>query len=238
MSSSHPEENPLSIGLVDAWREDRASPAELRRGYERFLRSQRKKRGAPLLRFILLGSLLGVGLAQGATLAPWRWLGLGRRSEVVRPAPAIAPATSPARPALPSAADVSPAPAAREAEPTHVEAPKVATASSAAVAAHVQVQWQRAAAAIKANELNQALRALLDIERSTGGGERDAARLTRAQLLMSHGRGAEATSLLADLEQHAQSSVVRSKARAALRQSAVPADSDRSPAVGHDTKQP
>jgi len=59
--------------------------------------------------------------------------------------------------------------------------------------------------------------AFIQIERSVGGAEGDATTGT-AQLLASYGRKAEAKILAGDLQERAQSALVRDKARALLTQ--------------------
>lgn len=109
---------------------------------------------------------------------------------------------------------------------------------SAPATTQMQEQWQRAASALRENDFTQAQRALVEIERSAGGGERDAARLARAQLLSSLGYTADAARLLADLQQRAQSQLVRRKAGELLGRISGNSAVDRSSAPAPDTQGP
>lgn len=239
MSSIPPSENTLPRSLVAAWQADEPSPAELRRGYARLGRSSHRA-GAPRMAVWLLGGLvLGIGLAQAATSSRWPWQGA---QETTRPTPAPN-APAPARPAL-----QMPAPPAQSATPL-LEAPTALVPSRSAPAAapaaaaagptpHVQEQWRRAAAALRVDDFAEAQAALLEIERSTGGAEHDAARLARAQLLSSHSRTAEALPLLRDLATQAPSGSVRDKARDLLARLTKNNGGDRSTQQPEVTKQP
>lgn len=247
MSSPRVDESAVPRELSQAWRADRASIAEVRRSYARFVEKQRsRRRPVRFALWVVIGTLLGVGLAQAATHAPWRWLGMG--SNVTRSPQRFTPADE----ALPTrrAAAESPAAVAWQTAPVASE-PDVASVSShaaplrgvaAASAAPVvemtpiQAQWQRASLALRAGDFANAHQALLEIERSAPGGERDAARLARAQLLSSHGRAAEATSLLLALEQGAQSQLVRRKARELLGRGSESNEPHRSAPTAEDTK--
>jgi hypothetical protein len=229
MSSLPPDQSPLPRALFEAWRADKATTAELRHGYARFLRGRSSARGLPrAVRWLIAGLVVGLGVAQAAPLTPWRWLGITRGIEVRSAQPASAASARARRsgPGLSRAADPDPVPSAAEAPssaeppkapatPPAIPAPAIPT-TPAARAAHVREQWQRAASALRVSNFAQAHQAFLELEHSTSGGERDAARLARAQLLSSHGRGSEARPLLEDLASHAESSTVRSKARALL----------------------
>lgn len=214
MSSIHPEPAELPGPLVEAWRADLASPAELRRGYARFIR-RRPAGGAwrGLLRLVAVGLVLGVGLAQAASLAQKRWFG----QRELESAP-HGQHGSKKKPALPVPRQ-RPAPVASSSAAPSEEAPPLASAgparpTSAPAPTFVQEQWQRAATALRDHDFVAAESAFIQIERSVGGAEGDAARLARAQLLASYGRSAEARALASDLQEHAQSALVRDKARA------------------------
>lgn len=235
MSSTPPSKSALPRALVEAWQADVASPAELRRGYGRFTRRPAARRG--LLRLasgLALGLVLGVGLAQAASVAHSRWVTtreVAARQTAKRASPARAPRRAlqivpqPPLPLMPepSATPVPPEPSAtpvasgafsslppaRSLPATVDGSSRLPSPSNSSSAPYVQQQWQQAAAALRANDFTRAQSALLKVERSSGGSERDAARLARAQLLASHGHTAEALTLLNDLSVHAQSSVVR-----------------------------
>ena len=95
-----------------------------------------------------------------------------------------------------------------------------------------------AAEGLRSGDFNGAHQALLELERTTSGGERDAARLARAQLLSSHGRGSEALALSRDLEAYASSSSVRDKARDLRERLTKNVEQDRSPSASPGINQP
>lgn len=247
MSSTPPSESVVPRALVDAWRSDTASPAELRRGYARFTRVQPKQSAvARLASGLALGLLLGVGLAQGASMLPLqRWLGaqevqVHATPQVATPAAtragdvaAIAP-----QPDLPSVESPTATPSPTLRPHPVADSARVALPSGSSSVPYVQQQWQQAAAALRANDFAQAQAALLEVERSVGGGERDAARLARAQLLSSHGRTSEALQLLRDLQAHAQSGVVREQSRSLSARLEKIAESQRSTEQALENKQP
>ena len=232
MSSLPPEESIVPPALGQAWRAGKPSAGELQRGYARYLRRRAPQRKAfGFARWVLGGLVLGAGLAQAASMTPWpRWFG---QNQVVLPhAPSKAPPAT-AQPREPAhVVEVSPAPSSMPAveisatPSTPVTAPAApqlsgaaaarsitVPAGSSAAAFRIQEQWRLAAEGLRSGNFNQAHQALLELERTTGGGERDAARLARAQLLSSHGRAAEALTLSRELEARASSSLVRDKAR-------------------------
>lgn len=240
MSSIPPSENTLPRSLVAAWQADEPSPAELRRGYARLERKSRKARAPRMAVWLLGGLVLGMGLAQAATSSRWPWLGAQQPMLTpVAPTPArLAPATAAAAAAAQSAAPEPEAPT-----PTVLVAPRSQIAGVQVAAApgptpHVQEQWRRAATALRADDFTDAQAAFLEIERSTSGAERDAARLARAQLLSSHGRAAQALPLLRDLAAQAQSTPVRDKAHELLARLTKTDASDRSASQPGVTKQP
>jgi hypothetical protein len=271
MSSIPPSKQALSRALVEAWRADVPSPAELRRGYGRFTRKPRASQGlVRLASGLALGLLLGVGLAQAASVAHTRWVAaqeVAVRATAKRAVPArAAHGTTPLvpQPPLPAtseapAVSVTPAPSVAPTSITPAVGPtSVAPAtsgpgrsaanaldgtsklasSSRSSAPYVQQQWQQAAAALRANDFAQAQSALLEVERSVGGSERDAARLARAQLLASHDRTAEAILLLSDLSVHAQSSVVRDQSAGLLTRLRQKEEPQRSTEHSADIKEP
>jgi hypothetical protein len=245
MSSPRVDESTVPRDLIEAWRADRASPAQLRRGYARFVEKQRpRRRPARFAVWVMLGTLLGVGLAQAATHAPWRWLGIGAGVTPWRPRfTAADEAPSAARPATELPALIASTTAAtHEPDIAPVLPPAVpvrGVAASAAPAVEmtpIQAQWQRASLALRTGDFASAHQALLEIERSAPGGEGDAARLARAQLLSSHGRAAEAKTLLLALEQGAQSQLVRRRAGELLGRGSESNEPQRSTPAAEDTK--
>jgi hypothetical protein len=241
MDSNRSEKPSLPRPLVDAWQSDVPSPAELRRGYARYMRQGPKRAAPALARWIIAGLVLGVGLAQAATRAPKHWLG-SHEPVALAAKPAHSPAKPPRR-AEPATTTPSSEPATSA---PGEQAPIVPRAVPAALPSvtqaervAVQAQWQRAAAAMRAKDVAGAQSALLDVELHTTGAERDAARIARAQLLASSGRRAEALSLATELAAIATSSAVRDKARELSSQLAREKDADhRSPEPGAAVNQP
>ncbi|HEX2873669.1 MAG TPA: hypothetical protein VHP33_20570 [Polyangiaceae bacterium] len=244
MSSLPPEERVVPPALGQAWHTAKPSAGELQRGYSRYLRRrspQRKTFG--IARWVLGGLVLGAGLAQAASMTPWqRWFGqnqvflphapavpnkLGSAAmPVVEVAPAPLVEDASAAGSTPVAAPaIPPAPVA---VPERAATPARSVAGSSAASFRVQEQWRLAAEGLRNGNFNQAHQALLELERTTGSGERDAARLARAQLLASHGRGAEALVLSRELEARASSSLVRTKARELSEHLAKNSAADRS----------
>ncbi len=242
MSSRQSETHALPAALVEAWRADRSSPAERRHRYARFVKTQRRRRALPRTRYWVLGGvLLGVGLAQAASSMPRVWLGFEERVNTSPSAEGKQPRPrSAARmPAAALSVALAPVPSAVSTLELGRSAwSKSGAAGAAAAPSIVQEQWQRAARALRENDFARAEQALFDLERSPGGGERDAARLARAQLLAKHSRFAEAGVLLDDLRQHARSELVRRNARELLTSVARSGELDRSMEPNADTNQP
>jgi hypothetical protein len=250
MSSPSPDSSHLPRSLVDAWRAGKPSPAELRRGYSRYVRRAAPKHG--LLRFsrwLLGGLVLGAGVAQAASALPWpRWMAKEVHADApkarasVAPGASLAPGVGPleARAAQIEEAEarVEPrsAPSAVKQAPVAVAEPSAGAPSSRAFA--VQEQWRLAAEGLRTGNSSMAERALLELERTTRGGERDAAQLARAQLLSSHGRRGEALTLAQGLESSAASSLVRHKARDLRLLLTKNVEAERSTEGGAGIKQP
>lgn len=239
MSSRASEQNPLPKSLVDAWRAARPVDSELQRGYSRFLRRRKPRRSVAIWgRWVVGGVLLGAGLAQAATSLPWRaWA----RTEVERPAPperarepvkASSIAPQPSLPVAPSAEPASalPAEVSQARAPRKVDVPQAAAPATSPSAAtfHVQEQWRLAADGLRTGNTTQAERALLELERTARGGEREAALLARAQLLVRTGREDEAIRIATELDRSASSSVVQGKARELLASRSKNAEQERS----------
>jgi hypothetical protein len=240
MNSTRSEKPSLPRPLVDAWQADVPSTAELRRGYARYIRKRPKRAVPALARWIITGLVLGVGLAQAATRVPKHWFG-SRQPTVLAPTPARTPSKQPRRSEEATAATSS-EPVTAAVERARTASPAVPAALPSATHAQrkmVQEQWQRAAAAMRAKDVAAAQSALLDVELHTLGAERDAARIARAQLLVSSGRRAEALSLAAELAATATSSAVREKARELSAQLAQEKNSEhRSAEPGAAVNQP
>ena len=251
MSSAPPEESVVPPALGQAWRAGKPSAGELRRGYSRYLRRRAPQRkGFGIARWVLAGLVLGAGLAQAASVTPWqRWF--GQNQLVLPPAPLPDAAPAPQRQPAPSRVAKTEVTPPQSSAPVVVSPPTAAMPASAAAAARaasaaapsaasfrVQEQWRLAAEGLRSGDFNGAHQALLELERTTSGGERDAARLARAQLLSSHGRGAEALVLSRDLEAYASSSSVRDKARDLRERLTKNVEQDRSPSASPGINQP
>ncbi len=248
MSSPPSEQDPLPRPLVEAWRAAKPVAPELQRGYSRFLRRQKPRRSASAFaRWVIGGVLFGAGLAHAATTRPWRaWTA----NEVVAPQPVRAVAkVQPSlpiapQPSLPVAPMPAPTPIQLADAPELPRKPALASklaspaAAPSAVSFRVQEQWRLAAEGLRTGNSKQAERALLELERSAHGGEREAAQLARAQVLARQGNGGEALRLAAELGRSASSNVVRDKARELRRTLSKNVSEDRSPASPTGINQP
>ena len=229
MSSIPPDPEVLPRSLVEAWRADTASSSELCAGYARFSRRRTTRSAVPRVAGFVGGVLVrGIGLAQAASLVPASWLGLLEATpnppHAAVPSAGVKPSvfekrgSAPVAPPVPLRVQPVPAPAtppAASTPPAPAPAPRVRRAPGAVSAPqpYVDEQWQRAASALRDDDFDRARSALLEIERSAGAVEGDAARLARAQLLASHGRNAQALELARALAERAESALVRDNAR-------------------------
>jgi hypothetical protein len=251
--SSLPSESTVPKGLVESWRADTASPAELRRGYGRFLRTQSRSAPSRLLgRWLVLGALLGGGLAQGATVVAKHWEAARVRSLTIAAPPALAPSASPLRPMPRAPAPViaqpleAPLPSTLDAPEVRATAPAAPTAHGSAARLEAPAsstrassqRWQQAAAAMRVKDFAGADSALRELEQTTRGSERDAVLLTRAQLLASTGRSTEAVALARRVQAQSSSSMMRDKARELAERLSENLPSDRSTLPGAAIKQP
>jgi hypothetical protein len=241
MSLPPPEDGVLPPALVAAWRADVPSRGELQRGFARFLKHRPERRAKMRLSlYVAIGVVLGAGLAQAAGVIQSAWQPSHRESlEVARPTSSPAPTSIPsaglAPPVAPPVAAPEPATDAPEAAPS----PRVTAASIASARQlEVQRQWQRVAQALRQNDFDAARVGLLDIERSVGGAERDAARMARAQLLASHGHSAEALELARPLADGSSAEVTREQARTLVERLTKNVDSDRSTGALPANKRP
>ena len=249
MSSAPPEETVVPQALAHAWHQGKPTSPELQRSYARYLRrSQPQRKAFGVARWVVGGLLLGVGLAQAASVTPWqRWFGQNQVISLPAPSKAHTP-SNPQIPAAPHTLEAAPEQAVTQA-PVAAPSPvavsgvlpsaRTQTPSAASPAAvRAREQWRLAADGLRSGDFNGANLALLELERTTGGGERDAARLARAQLLSSHGHNAEALAISRELEQRASSSVVRDKARDLRESLTKNSTTDRSPAAAPGINQP
>jgi len=242
--SSLPSERAVPRGLVESWRADTASPAELRRGYSRFLRAQARSAPSRLLaRWLVFGVVLGGGLAQGATIISKHWPSGPGRSLVVSAPPASKPSAGP-RWSVPRAAPVATqAPEAQlpitaPAAPTAAEGPMQKLDARSASKRAASQRWQQAAAAMRVHDFAGADSALRELELTTQGSEREAVLLTRAQLLASAGRSAEALALARLVQARSTSSMIRDKAGKLADRLNAPPTSERSTLPSAAIKQP
>lgn len=233
MTRSDSELIRVRSSVVLAHRANDAAPADIQRAYLRFSWARRKAPGRLLLvRWLLAGVAIGVGVASAASLAPR----LGTRSaapiesakfvdEIVKQAKVRVAARGGVAGEEPSFADAIPAPSAQP--------PAASPAASAGYTPRVAVQraaaspsralttsasdWERAAAALRSGDISAAEAALANLEKSDNVLDRQAAELAQAQLLVRRGRAAEAASTLQRLVREGGSAVIRSQAASTLR---------------------
>jgi len=217
----------IRSSIVEAHRARAADPADIQRAYLRFSWARRKApRPMPVVRWLLAGVALGLGVASAATLiqppkaavpspsdsaksvaptAKPRRGGFGARSNAVERAPAAVSAR-----AAPSERQPS---ATRPSSSAFGTEPHVGTLPSALSSAS---DWQRAADALRDGDLLTAEAALAKLEASHSLHDRQAAELARAQLLVRRGRAPEAIPTLQRLAREGDSPVIRSQAATLL----------------------
>src|SRR5689334_11486361 len=100
MSSPLLEDSPLPPAAVDAWRADRPSPGELRRGYAKYLERRSARRARRPWLWVGAGMLLGVSLAQAAVLVSPGWFGPAQPAASAKAPLARTPTPMPVAPAL------------------------------------------------------------------------------------------------------------------------------------------
>jgi len=218
--------------LLDAHAANRADPADMQRAYLRFSWARRKAPARlPVVRWLLAGVAIGLGVASAATLIPVP----GARTPTPRAsAEPSAPAAKPhrakrgirnsganAEPKLAEPLAPAPEPAPAQPPPLPVRDARgviaqPAPSSSAAQLTDSASDWQRAATALRSGDLLTAEEALTKLERSDSLRDREAAELARAQLLVSRGRVAEAIPTLRRLARVGDSPVTRSQATSVL----------------------
>jgi hypothetical protein len=174
-----------------------------------------------VVRWLAVGFVAGGGVAFAATGTPLLgerlWRAIAERgadvSPPVRPrAPARAPATAAASVSSPEVEIVpQPEPPSGSVRPAG-DPPHVAFAESPTT----DPKWRRAAAALKARDYPAAENALREVETTGTPGDRDAASLALAQVLLTRGRVVEARARLERLRQRAGSALVREKATTLL----------------------
>ncbi|HEV8548029.1 MAG TPA: hypothetical protein VGQ57_03355 [Polyangiaceae bacterium] len=221
MSLKPDDDPPPSESVWELFRKDEPAAREIRAAYLRFTARRHQPLSAlKLVRWLAVGFAAGLGVAFAAN--GQRVLG----SELWRrwhPTPSIAGATAaPSRaptrqPAAPgafrepeSAPNALPPPSA-EFRPSVFPPHIVLTEPTAS-----DPKWQRAAAALKAHQYDAAESSLREVERTGATGDRDAASLALAQVLLTRGRTVEARARLERLRSHASSAVVSEKAASLL----------------------
>jgi len=214
----------LSTDVLRLLREDEPSQRELRRAYLRFLRRPQPRSHALLVsRWLIAGLAVGLSVAFGAEAIEQRMherslatlppaVASARPRVAQRREPARRPADTPSvAPAAPDVAPKNPA----SAGPVSARAP---VPSHSATAAAESAAWAKAAAGLRNHDVAQTESALAVLEQANSVADREAARLVRAQLMLHQGDVSGARALLRELSSHAQSSLVRAKARHLLEQ--------------------
>jgi len=215
--------------LIEAHRAHGADPADIQRAYLRFSWARRRApRHLPVVRWLLAGVAVGIGVASAATLiqlrktaelapiesaqavaatAKHRRVGFGGRSTAAEQAPAVAAPVAAASEHPP----LSPRPSSSTsgAEPHPAALPSASSRPGAS-------EWQRAAEALRGGDLRTAEAALAELENSQSLHDRQAAELARAQLLVRRGRAREALPTLQRLAREGDSPVIRSQAATLL----------------------
>lgn len=224
MNVDERDEPPLPEAMWNLLREDEPQPRAVRAAYVRFL----ARRPAPvsvfvLLRWLAAGFALGWGVAFAATGDPLFGAGLRGSGGVEAPR---AP-SSHVRGGASHAPSSAPVPVELVApEPSGSALRIEKSAPSSVFSSGSDTKWQRAATALKALDYDAAETALRELETGGAPGDRDAASLAVAQVLLTRGRVVEARARLEHLSTAASSSLVREKATALLR--ALRSNGDRS----------
>jgi len=215
VGSPLPEEDRPTRSLVEAWQADTPRPPEVRRAYHRFLNRRRSPNGRPgalpVVRWVLVGVVLGLGSVYAATQA-LQLFGSDTASGDGDASVRTPASKSSVGAAAPYGDNASPAPA--RAVPSTLPlnpVPSLPMPSSSA-----PEQWQRAARGLREKDFATADAALDELARQGSAAERESARLVRAQLLLAQGRDHEAASALRELASSASSPSVKQKAAALL----------------------
>jgi hypothetical protein len=233
MSRDEHDEPPLPESIWETLRRDEPDDQKVQIAYLRFA-ARRQPLTSPLLllRWLAAGFGAGWGVAFAATGDPL--FGAGRLLNPPPELPVVDPGSLTPRSSLRANPRVQSAPTSTsQPVPIEPEAPVPAT-SSPAVSPGLQgvlgepsaadPKWQRAAAALKVHDYEAAEHALRELEMSGTAGDRDAASLAVAQVLLTRGRSVEARARLEQLRTRALSPLVRSKAAALLASPAAAAE--------------
>jgi hypothetical protein len=215
VGSPLPEEDWPTRSLVEAWQADEPRPHEVRRAYRRFLNRRRSPNGRagalPVVRWVLVGVVLGMGSVYAAT-QPLQLFASDPASGDGDASVRTPASKSSVRAGAPPGDDASPAPARAVPSASQLNpVPSLPTPSSSA-----SEQWQRAARGLREKDFATADAALDELARQGSAAERESARLVRAQLLIAQGRDREASSALRELASSASSLSVKHKATALL----------------------
>lgn len=224
MSAMHDDDPPPSEGVWDLFRRDEPEAREIQAAYLRFAGRRPERLSVfRVARWLVVGFGAGLGVAFAATGVPLLGTGLYR---TLRGGPHPHEGVPTAHPAARAPAREPPAPSALPL-PSAAAAPEPASSGSArppgppphatlGEPAPTDPKWQRAATALKTHDYSAAEAALREVETTGAPGDRDAASLALAQVLLTRGRVVEARARLERLRARASSALVREKAAALL----------------------
>ncbi|HEY3500450.1 MAG TPA: hypothetical protein VGK73_37415 [Polyangiaceae bacterium] len=221
---SPPElDEPLPEAVCEMLRRDEPEARAVQAAYLRFsARSHARISPFVLLRWLAAGFVAGWGVAFAATGDPL--FGAGLRSKVPVEAPPAEPSAgiraNPVRAVEPVTA-LSSEPVLREApvpEPSSNPSRRAKSGLHGVLGepSTADPKWQRAATALKARDYATAESSLRELETAGAPGDRDAASLALAQVLLARGQRVDARARLSRLSATSASPVVREKAAALL----------------------
>lgn len=225
--SLDPNDRPaLPRALVDLLRRDEPEPHAVEAAYRRYA----LQRPGPVSmrqvgRWLAVGFVAGSSAAFAATgTAHWRSRLWGTNQLLAHGPQASSAATNRQRAPIPTPAAPGSAPPSSSAAlpPTLSDDPSRAFGESSRVVLGAPLatdpEWQRAATALKRQDLAAAEAALREVETTGTASDRDAASLALAQVLLKRGRLVEARARLERLRERSGSAIVREKAAALLAQ--------------------
>ena len=216
----------LPRAVVDVLRRDEPEPEVVQAAYRRYaLRRPEPVSMRHVVRWLAVGFVAGSSAAFAATgTAQWRNRIWGS-AELLARGPQTSPTVTNRRlprvsaPAAPS--DAPPSSSATPLPEPHDDPPHALGESSRVVLPAplaTDPEWQRAATALKRQDLTAAEAALRGVETTGTASDRDAASLALAQVLLTRGRLVEARARLERLSKSSGSATVREKATALLAQ--------------------
>jgi hypothetical protein len=213
--------------VVNAWREDLASSAELRRAYTKFI-WRRRERARPWRfgRWALAALVFSGGLAFAAVGVRYvrsaRVASDSLTSALTTDRSAVAEHSSQRVRRRVAAPEASTSAAAEASQPPaqsptmEAAVPRASTApvraAPSASAGSGSSAWQRAAKGLRERDVAATEAALHELETSGSAADGEAARLIRSQLLLAVGRVTEAEQQLEKLAAEARSPAVKRKA--------------------------